>query len=420
MEQGVKAHRAILANGSQYFYRKFKEREAWDDIAMVAIPWNDDRGCLYQIIRWFYCGNIELNAQNCVVMSAMAERLEVNILQKYCKDYINRTLKRENAVDILLEAENFKAVNLINRSITNVARNFYHIEHDNLNRLSYPLMSQVLSHKKLSVADEFELYTKLCSYINVHKADLNKSMILNIMSNVRFRWLTLEQLFEASRNPIVPQSLIVEATMARLIHYELDHEEAQKRISMYPLRLKRRPKLSMSFDYDEDDPAFFKGIIGWIATGGNKREWKNPHNTGKVKVHTSSVGKGSRATLVDKTPADFWTGDIASSWISIDFGPHRLITPTHYSLRHGGNYKGDFLRTWDLQGSIDGITWKTIKRHANDCLLMNPFDAATWQIQGPVEPSRFFRIFQSSHNSSKHHFLVLSGFEFFGLLDDEM
>ncbi len=32
-----------------------------------------------------------------------------------------------------------------------------------------------------------------------------------------------------------------------------------------------------------------------------------------------------------------------------DFGKNKTVTPTHYTLRHGGNYRADSLRTWDLQ-----------------------------------------------------------------------
>ncbi len=36
----------------------------------------------------------------------------------------------------------------------------------------------------------------------------------------------------------------------------------------------------------------------------------------------------------------------------IDLGRTRSVLPTHYSLRHGANWKADSLRTWDLQGML--------------------------------------------------------------------
>jgi hypothetical protein len=164
-------------------------------------------------------------------------------------------------------------------------------------------------------------------------------------------------------------------------------------------------------------PDIFQGVIGWIATNSSREPWRNAHIAGRVKVHSSSLAKGSRSTLVDKSPSEVWTNDIPCSWISIDLGPYRKITLTYYTLRHGLNYKADSLRTWDLQGSNDGINWKTLRRHANDRSLNAPFAAASWPIQAPTEGYRFFRILQTGHNSSNHNFLALSGFEFYGWLD---
>jgi hypothetical protein len=126
---------------------------------------------------------------------------------------------------------------------------------------------------------------------------------------------------------------------------------------------------------------------------------------------------GSRSTLVDKTPALVWTNNFPSSWFSIDFGPHRRITPSFFSLRHGANYKADSLRTFDVQASNDGVRWTTIKKISNDKSLNGSYATASWPIEGVKESYRFFRILQPSHNSSNRNFLVISGLELFGMLD---
>lgn len=52
--------------------------------------------------------------------------------------------------------------------------------------------------------------------------------------------------------------------------------------------------------------------------------------------------------------------------------------PTHYTLRHGGNYRADSLRTWDLQGSLDGNSWTILRRHTQDTSLVDKFATHTW------------------------------------------
>ena len=96
--------------------------------------------------------------------------------------------------------------------------------------------------------------------------------------------------------------------------------------------------------------------------------------------------------------------------------------PNYYTLRHGGNYKADSLRTWDLQGrhpaffseamaslprvglpdlvigggrrfagSSDGKNWIVLKRHTNDTSLSGPFATHSWPIPSVTEAYRHFR-----------------------------
>jgi hypothetical protein len=109
------------------------------------------------------------------------------------------------------------------------------------------------------------------------------------------------------------------------------------------------------------------------------------------------------------------------------------VTPTHYTLRHGGNYKADSLRNWDLQGissefskkilftlpscvgSVDGKNWVVLRRHSGDTSLTDKWATHTWSLHLEKPQSfRYFRILQTGRNSSNHNFLVLSGVELYG------
>lgn len=458
----------------------------------VKLPWHDAEEILPSILLYMYTGRIALTPQNCVLVSAVAERLQMPKLQTVCKHYIQGTLQRENAVEFLLEASKYKAQNLLKRSISNVARNFCHLQTLNVAKLSYAMMVKVLSQELLAVTDEYQLYLAVCSYCEAHRDDLSKSNILKLMGYVRFRWFTHDQFVEVNNNPLVPRSILIEAAMARLMTHELSAEEVTKRSATLPTHLQRRPKLKLLFEYSPPSanassaatsspssslasstnsmsapspsssqvslatgtghslhnpvsampdiasvlasasssslnsssssipvkhPDIYTGVLGWIATNSYREAWRNPHVAGRVKVHSSSLAKGSRSTLVDKVPSEAWTADIPSSWISIDLGPYRRLTLNYYTLRHGLNFKADALRTWDLQGSNDGINWKTIKRHTNDRSLHGQFVVASWPVPNCTEGYRFFRVLQTGHNSSNHNFLALSGFEFYGWLD---
>src|SRR3990167_885965 len=151
--------------------------------------------------------------------------------------------------------------------------------------------------------------------------------------------------------------------------------------------------------------------------------------------------KGQEYNLVSQTPTELWTKDVPASWFCIDLGENRTVLPTHYTLRHGGNYRSDCLRTWDFQvcfflinvlhrdiyyrfyspdflilykkGSINGRDWTLLRRHANDTSLKDPFQSYTWPIHTDTAYRRF-RVLQTGHNSANHNFLLLSGIELYG------
>jgi E3 ubiquitin-protein ligase HECTD1 len=76
------------------------------------------------------------------------------------------------------------------------------------------------------------------------------------------------------------------------------------------------------------------------------------------------------------------------------------------------------LRNWQLQVSKDGVEWKVLSNHSDDCSLNEPGSTASW----PLDPSadekqgwRHLRIEQTGKNASgQTHYLSLSGFEIYG------
>jgi hypothetical protein len=118
---------------------------------------------------------------------------------------------------------------------------------------------------------------------------------------------------------------------------------------------------------------------------------------------------------VAETPSELWTQPVPASWFCVDFKGYR-IRPHHYSLRHGGLHKTDFLRHWDILGSNDGETWELLRRHTADNSLRTVFQCQTWEIVNCRNSFRYFRVIQTGHNSSRHNFLAISGIELYGEL----
>jgi hypothetical protein len=322
---------------------------------------------------------------------------------------------------------------LTERCLTAVAKNFCH-SHSSSHLELFPNRSeadysslppnvflQLLSHKSLAVKvlftlfetltfslqDEWMLYTAIRKYVQSNSIDHETTQTM--MASVRFRWMDFKKLEQVVADNLVDNSLLVPALMERV--RLLENPSALPNYE--DVRLQRRLANGIEFQYVSDFDEH--GILHWIASNGNQEEWKNPHNQQLIRVSSSSLERGNWADLCERDPHELWTKDVPASWFQIDL-KHRLVVPTHFTLRHGMATKADFLRTWDFQGSRDGSNWELITRHKQDESLDEGFASHSWRI-GPMRSSfRIFRILQTAKNSSNHNFLVLSGFELYGEL----
>ncbi len=117
------------------------------------------------------------------------------------------------------------------------------------------------------------------------------------------------------------------------------------------------------------------------------------------------------------------------SWWQVDIGRRRRLQCNHYTLRHDSS--GDFVRHWELRGSLDGKHWQVLRKHENDKTISKPYQLASWPVprsNGSSNGSgsdnskfRFFRIVLTGPNASKMttHRLCMCWFELYGYLEEE-
>lgn len=364
-----------------------------------------------------YSGIIDITPDNSIPILALANLLMISDLKMLASQYIAANIQRHNALSMLEKAMKFNSESIIDKCLTVIAKNFCYIYDADYCFLPLALFMKIVHHPTLAIKSERALYDIIRNYVAHHREQLDTSQINTLMEAIRFRWLTRTELKEIVENPLVPRDLLVEALMAKLSDYETIPSSPTTVVNK---RLQKRETYGIAFEwmkeYDGIGGTANRGILCWIATNCGRNEWQNPHFANRVFVQASSIEKGQPMELVSRHPTELWTSDVPASWFSIDLGKGRSVIPNYYTLRHGGNYRADSLRTWDLQGSFDGITWSVLKRHTNDCSLNGPFATHSWPVVGINTAYRYFRILQTGHNSSNHNFLVLSGFELYGEL----
>ena len=178
------------------------------------------------------------------------------------------------------------------------------------------------------------------------------------------------------------------------------------------------------------------GVLYDIGTCGGTTAYRNPHEAGQVVASASSFepGYGKPQAFVEHAVDDPYqynqTRSIAQSWMAVDLGERRSLVLDHYCLRSDGNEKYK-PRTWELQGSNDGQSWQTLRRHEEDDSLSDEsMSTAAWPVDAGGQSFRCFRVLQTGANSFEGdeddhgtvddaedenlHHLMLTGIELYG------
>eukprot|EP00890_Picochlorum_soloecismus_P001745 jgi/Picsp_1/2571/NSC_00802-R1_btb poz domain-containing protein len=154
--------------------------------------------------------------------------------------------------------------------------------------------------------------------------------------------------------------------------------------------------------YDGDT----NGACYYIATNYGKQSWVNPVAAGVMSVRASSpmsrCGTDGKSLVSRNFSRLNFAGpkrtqdDYLESWWTIDLGEEHRLRCTRYIIRHDGS--SDYLRTWCLLGSIDGLNWMTLSTHQNDVSLKISGQYASWPVRSRPERFRFFKLLQTQAN----------------------
>jgi hypothetical protein len=112
----------------------------------------------------------------------------------------------------------------------------------------------------------------------------------------------------------------------------------------------------------------------------------------------------------------FHSKDDPGQWVCWDFHEMR-VRPTHYTIW------GYWLKSWVVEGSLDGQNWTEIDRKMNNQDFKGREKTVSFTVSNPVE-CRFIRLTQTDKNwtgdyhSGRADQLHLGAVEFFGTLSE--
>jgi hypothetical protein len=163
-----------------------------------------------------------------------------------------------------------------------------------------------------------------------------------------------------------------------------------------------------------------EGIISYLT----KSQGGSIHGAGVMTITSQSVGVDPRNAVKNvvglSADSAFRSGDGPGQWVRWDFHEMR-VRPTHYTL------KGAWLKSWVVEGSVDGESWTEIDRQTDRWDFSEGWATASFTVPKPGE-FRFVRLTQTDtrHLSAQEHAerppprydLNLGAVEFFGTLSE--
>jgi hypothetical protein len=282
--------------------------------------------------------------------------------------------------------------------ITFIASHFFEIDPSFLIQLPVATLELILSHDSLQIDSENSLFAFVISILDV----CPDSAFL--LEQIRFEYLDSDG--------------IERFILWSFEHFDQIHDSLQLwKVLSIRLRLPVSPSIPSSRMARLMFLPSVDGSLDGIVSHLTRECGGNVHDRGIVDISSKSIFDTSTLYL-PKHAADlqdttyFASKNLPDQWLCYDFRTLR-VRPTHYSIRPQSNNR--FLRSWMLEGSLDGSLWIVLDQQKNNSTIDLSHPIGTFSVPHPVE-CRFIRLRQTGKNASQNDYVTLFAFEIFGQL----
>jgi hypothetical protein len=367
---------------------------------IVETPDSNDQFC--ELLSLGRGESIHFTSTNLSFFVSIAREFENTELLFSIKNKIDPELNKSTVIPRLIDRLEFKLP--ADEEIEFLSSHLYEFSSSSLSKICLNGIEAIVSHPSLKMTSEDFLYEMVISRMD------EDSSFLKLLEFVRFEYLSAATLSDFSR--IVCEHF-------DLLNVSLFSAICVRLIQNISPQILNSRSIAREFIPNVSSP--LEGIISSLT-----REYGgNVHDRGIVTV-TSSDPSSSSSSCAAKNAADltadsyFVSKNAPNQWLCYDFGDRR-IRLTHYSIRsrHNGDTDSSYLKSWVIEISKDGSHWEEVDRRENDSSLKGRNVTQLFKVSR-FEECRLVRLRQigKNHcsNSSSGDYLVISGFEIFGIL----
>jgi hypothetical protein len=405
-----KAHRIVLAASSAFMKSAFSVGLAETTSARLVL---EDLGAstFEALLTWCYDGEVAIDEDRLHDLLRAAARLQVPPLLEACENLLVAHLAPNEALVVWELGDQHTLPRLVEAAKAAVAAAFAEVAAtDAFARLPAAWLEELLQSDHIVVKSEQEVFLGLQQWHAAQDPKPSDEALGRLLGCVR--WALLDEAF-----------LIGTVNSSRLFataeHAMIMAAALQQALFRSKPRARRGRGVACVFSSAFDT----NGALYHIATQGGARPYRNPHTAGDVVVSSSHTWQHFRASvLVDhiSEPCQNYIYRMGNSdsWMAVDLGEGRSLRLDHYCLR-SDDFPTFKLRSWNLQGTNDGVEWTTLRQHVNDQSLGDtPMSTAAWPVEGCNVAYRYFRVFKTGPNSSRDDtgHLMCAGIELYGQL----
>jgi hypothetical protein len=159
------------------------------------------------------------------------------------------------------------------------------------------------------------------------------------------------------------------------------------------------------------EPRSVDGIISYLTQkhGGNVHDIEMVTITSKS-IFSDDASYAGRNLANFDNDAYFATKDEPGQWVCWNFHKMR-IQLSHYTIVNS------HMKSWILEGSMDGVNWEIIDEQRNNTKLMDDPYTDSFPVSNPLECT-FIRMTQTGPDHDESNYLAIEAFEFFGALQE--
>jgi hypothetical protein len=266
--------------------------------------------------------------------------------------------------------------------------------------LSDDILELILSHPELKLESEDSLYNLILSRI---ERDFSS---VSLLEYVHFEFLsstTISRFCESSQQFFSHLTISIWSRICTRLGHDIIPQSTNPRL-ICPPGLVLKPDANSVLD---------GGIISYLS-GKYGTDFASHSVLEVTALSTNDPSQSPINATALKTNTIFASKNEPNQWISYNFCKSRII-PSHYSIRsyYAGHHGYNNLRSWVIEGSVDGKAWIEIDRRDHNNELNEKNASCLFDISHRGE-YQIIRLRQTGKNHHNDDYLVFCAFELFG------